>query len=150
MNKVKKLYKYFKAKKQLNKLEPKEIDYFSFSGVEKYARVFKVYDGDTISLLFKWKKQNIKASCRLLGIDTPELRTKNENEKKKAIEARDFLHNLIYEKIVLVKFSKNGKFGRPLIEVFLPSGESISQIMINKKYAKKYLGKSKKNLWNFK
>lgn len=148
-NKIKYSIKYLKTKRQLGKLDPKNIKRFSFLGVEKYARIYKVYDGDTVSLLFRWKKQTINVSCRIDGIDTPELRTKNEKEKELAIKARDFLKDLILEKTLLVTFLKNGKYGRPLIEIHLPNGQSIKDIMIRKKYAKFYDGGSKKGLWKF-
>ena len=141
--KIYKLYKYRKAKKQLEKLNHKEINTFSFNGVEKFGRVVKVYDGDTCTLLFRWKKQNIKISCRLYGIDTPELRTKNKSEKKLAIEARDFLKILILEKIVFIEFFKNEKYGRPLVILYLKDGKSVNSLMIEKGYAKKYFGGKK-------
>lgn len=140
---IKNIYKYKKTKKYLEKLEPSEIKPFSFSGIEKYARIIKVYDGDTCTILFRWKKQNIKTSCRIIGIDTPELRTKNKVEKKLGYEAKDFLQNLILEKVLKVKFGKDGKFGRPLVEIFLHNGQSISDIMISNGHAKPYFGGTK-------
>jgi len=140
---IKDLYKYNKTKKYLKKLEPKNVKPFSFVGVEKYARIVKVYDGDTCTILFKWKKQNIKTSCRIVGIDTPELRTKNKKEKELGYKAKEFLENLILEKVLKVKFGKDGKFGRPLVEIFLHNGQSISDIMISNGHAKPYFGGTK-------
>ena len=141
---IKDLYKYKKTKKYLKKLEPKNVKPFSFEGVEKYARIVKVYDGDTCTILFKWKKQNIKTSCRIVGIDTPELRTKNKKEKELGYKAKEFLENLILEKVLKVKFGKDGKFGRPLVEIFLHNGQSISDIMISNGHAIPYFGGTKK------
>ena len=143
MNFVKKSYKQFNDRRRLSKLDPTEIPKFSFDGVEKNARIYKVYDGDTCTLLFRWKKQNINISCRIFGIDTPELRTKNPKEKKAGYKAKEFLEGLILEKVLKVKFGKNGKYGRPLVEIFLPNGQSISDIMIVNKYAKPYFGGKK-------
>ena len=143
MNYIKTTYKKFNDRRRLMKLEPTDIPKFSFEGIEKNARIYKVYDGDTCTLLFRWKKQNINISCRIFGIDTPELRTKNLKEKKAGYEAKKFLQGLILEKILRVKFSKNGKYGRPLIEIFLPNGQSISDIMISNGYAKPYFGGTK-------
>ena len=138
--------KYLKDKRRLNKLHPADVKSFSFNGVEKYARIVKVYDGDTCTILFTWKNQNIKTSCRILGIDTPELRTKNPIEKKLGYIAKEFLEGLILEKVLKVKFGKDGKFGRPLVEIFLHNGQSISDIMIANEYAKPYFG-GKKQKW---
>ena len=103
----------------------------------------KVYDGDTCTVLFRWKKQNINVSCRLLGIDTPELRTKNPKEKKAGYAAKEFLEGLVLEKVLKVKFGKNGKYGRPLIEIFLPNGQSVNNTMITNNHAKPYFGGKK-------
>ena len=144
---IKDIYKYRKTKKILKKLEPKDIKPFSFDGIEKYVRIVKVYDGDTCTILFRWKKQNIKTSCRIIGIDTPELRTKNKVEKELGYKAKEFLVNLIFEKVLRVKFGKDGKYGRPLVEIFLHNGQSISDIMISSGHAKPYFGGTKQK-WN--
>ena len=136
-------FKKFNTQRKLKKLEPLDIPIFSFDGVKKFARIHKVYDGDTCTLLFRWKKQNIKISCRILGIDTPEIRTRNAEEKKAGYKARDFLIGLIYEKILMVHFSKFDKYGRPLIEIFLNNGQPISNIMISNGYARSYNGGTK-------
>jgi len=144
---IKDIYKYNKTKKYLKKLNPKEVKPFSFAGVEKYARIIKVYDGDTCTILFKWKKQNIKTSCRILGIDTPELRTKNKKEKELGWKAKEFLERLILEKVLKVKFSKDDKYGRPLVEIFLHNVQSISDIMKTNGHTKTYYGGTKQK-WN--
>jgi len=143
MNYIKKKYTRYNTARKLMKLDPTEIPKFSFLGVEKYARIYKVYDGDTCTLLFEWNKQMINTSCRIYGIDTPELRTKDLDEKKAGYEAKEFLEGLILDKILLVKFGKNGKYGRPLIQIFLDNGQSISDILISNKYAKPYFGGTK-------
>ena len=146
MNFVKKHYKKFNDRRRLSKLEPSEINIFSFKGLERQARVVKVYDGDTITIIFRYNKNYYKLSCRILGIDTPELRTKNLKEKKMGYKAKIFLEQLILDKILTVRFDKFGKYGRPLIEIFLPNGQSISNVMITNKYAKPYFG-GKKTEW---
>jgi len=143
MNYIKKTYKKYNTERKLMKLEPKDIPKFSFNGIEKYARIYKVYDGDTCTLLFQWKKQNINTSCRIYGIDTPELRTKDPEEKRAGYEAKYFLEELILDKVLLVKFGKDGKYGRPLVQIFLDDGRSISDVMISSNHAKPYFGGTK-------
>ena len=143
MNYIKDTFKYLKTKKQLNKLNPKDVKPFSFEGVEKYARIVKVYDGDTCTILFRWKKQNIKTSCRILGIDTPELRTSNKKEKALGYAAKEYLEYMILEQILKVKFSKDDKYGRPLVEIFLHNGTSVADLMIKQGHAKPYFGGAK-------
>jgi len=119
MNYFKKSYKRYNTRRKLMSIDPSDVPKFSFNGVEKYARIYKVYDGDTCTLLFRWKKQVINTSCRIYGIDTPELRTKDLDEKKAGYEAKKFLEGLILNKVLLVNFGKDGKYGRPLIQIFL-------------------------------
>jgi len=55
------------------------------------AKVIKVYDGDTFTVeAYPWPGLEAKASVRVDGVDTPEIRGKCEAEKKKAIEAREW------------------------------------------------------------
>lgn len=148
MNFIKTQFKKLNDKRRLQNLNPSNIQRFSFEGLERQCRIIKCYDGDTITIIFRFNKQYYKLSCRIVGIDTPELRTSNEKEKKAGYEAKEFLEKLILDKILLVKFGKYGKYGRPLIKVFLPNKQSISDIMISNKYAKPYFG-GKKTEWKF-
>ncbi len=52
------------------------------------AKVIKVYDGDTFTVeAYPLPGLEAKASVRVDGVDTPEIRGKCEAEKQKAIEA---------------------------------------------------------------
>ena len=143
------LFKLIKDNSEIKKLEClnlKSCEYFSFDGIEAYAKVCKVYDGDTVTILFDYHGKIIKLSCRLLGIDTPELRSSNPKEKEYAIKARDFLSNLINDKVVKVHFKKFDKYGRPLIVIYkrgLIKRTNINKLMIKEKYALSYDGGKK-------
>ena len=70
---------------------------------EYRAYVRRVYDGDTITIAAKlpYKHSPIyRFSVRLNGIDTPEIKGKNEDEKKCAKMARDALKETILNKTV--------------------------------------------------
>ena len=54
---------------------------FSLVGQEHNAKVVDVYDGDSIKIVIKLSGTFQKFNCRLADIDTPELRSKNMNEK---------------------------------------------------------------------
>ena len=55
------------------------------------AKVIKVYDGDTFTVeAYPWPGLEAKASVRVDGVDTPEIRGKCDEEKQKAIEAREW------------------------------------------------------------
>ena len=81
-------------------------------------------------------------SVRLRGIDCPELRTKNENEKHCAILAKDMIHNHIYQKIVTLENVAYDKYGRVLADVFL-DGTNITDVLIDKRLAVVYDGGTK-------
>ena len=78
-----------------------------------------IIDGDTvdadIDLGFGLK---LRERIRLFGIDTPETRTRDLEEKKRGLEAKDRLRELIQESkapiTIQTKFDSRGKFGRVL------------------------------------
>ena len=84
----------------------------------KSGRVIKVYDGDTITIASKIPKlknsQIYKFHVRLNGIDTPEIKTHDEDEKNIAIKARDALSDKILNKDVILKNVKIEKYGSNL------------------------------------
>ena len=92
---------------------------FDLNGERLQCKVLKVYDGDTVTLGFKYSSKIYKKSCRLHGIDTPELRGSSPEEKSAAEKARDYLKSLIMDEVVIVDFLKNDKYGRPLVNIFI-------------------------------
>ena len=58
------------------------VEAFTLEGVKIPGKVVKVYDGDTVHIVFPVFGKMYKWNCRISRIDTPELRTKNEKEKK--------------------------------------------------------------------
>ncbi len=149
MNKLFNLYKKFKERRALDKIDPKTINKFSFKGVKQFAKIIKVYDGDTVTVLFRWNDIYVKKSCRLMGIDTPELRTKNKREKDMAIAAKTYLSSLILNKTVQVEFKEDDKYGRPLINIYpnISNNKSVNDMMIDNGYARRYYGGTKNKNW---
>lgn len=112
------------------------------------GHVIKVYDGDTITIASKMPYETsplFRFSVRLNGIDTPEIKSKDENEKALAKNARDALSQLILNKNVTLINVKNEKYGRILADVFLDSLH-LNKWMIEQQFAVEYDGKTKK-LW---
>mgnify|MGYP000674962638 CR=1 FL=1 len=109
-----------------------------------FGKVIKVYDGDSITIVAKpYENYPVyRFSIRLNGIDTPELRTSNENEKKHGIIARDALKEKILDKIVTLRNVDSEKYGRLLADIYLGE-ENICEWMIEEKYAVKYDGGTK-------
>jgi micrococcal nuclease len=126
-----------------------DIKYFSLDGYETKAKVVKVYDGDTVHVVFQMFEKYYKWNCRILHVDTPELRTKDLEEKKRGYECREKLAALILDKIVLLNCSKFDKYGRLLVEITVPeTGVKIHEYLISEGLANKYEGKTKEK-WDF-
>lgn len=115
-----------------SKIEP---DYFSLEGLEiNDALVVDVYDGDTITCVFLAEGRTVgvhKWRCRLVGINTPEIRTRDLEEKERGYAARDYLRDMILDKRVRVKCHKFGKFGRVLTDIYYTTPENGEEIHVN-------------------
>ena len=119
---------------------------FSLNGYKTFAKCVHVYDGDTIHVVFKMQNSNecYKWIIRVIGIDTPEMKTKNTYEKQLAIKARDFLRNLILDKIIFIECLDFDKYGRLLGDIYAEGNDmSMSNQLIVKGYAKAYDGGTK-------
>ena len=117
---------------------------------EYSCKVERVVDGDTIDVVLDLGF-NILHKCRvrLYGIDTPESRTRNLDEKARGKLAGSFLKEAIDKgkKVVIqtkLKDSK-GKFGRVLGEVVV-DGVNINVKMVDENYAVAYYGQSKEDI----
>lgn len=108
--------------------------------------VIKVYDGDTITVATKLPYNTspmYRWSVRIRGIDCPELRTKDPDEKAVAKMAKKFLTDKILNQNVDLKNVDTDKYGRVLADVF-HKNENVSELLITKRLAVPYYGKTKK------
>ena len=114
------------------------------------CQVTRVVDGDTIDVDLDLGFDIIyKCRVRLYGIDTPESRTRNKDEKVRGKLAAKFLKDAILngKNVILqtqLKDSK-GKFGRVLASVVV-DGININQQMVTNHLAVRYEGQSKKDI----
>ena len=114
------------------------------------CKLKKVIDGDTvdvdIDLGFGIWQMNERV--RIMGIHTPESRTRNKIEKKFGLAAKARLKSLLGPKPVLrTTISKKGedmkgKFGRVLGD-FLIKDKPVSEIMCREGHAVAYFGGAK-------
>jgi micrococcal nuclease len=129
--------------------------------MEKYiykAKLERVIDGDTVDALIDlgfdtWVKKRI----RYKGIDTWESRTKDLDEKKLGLAAKDRNKELL-ESVsskpgyFRLKSYGVGKYGRVLGEIFVKDIEGIeynvNQTLINEGHAYEYEGGKKKMFVN--
>lgn len=109
------------------------------------AHVVSVYDGDTVTaVLDLGMSLTRKVSCRLAGIDTPEIRTKVAGEKEAAYSARDRVRELILDKWVTVQsIAKPDKYGRLLVRIWTEDGQCINDLLISEGHAIAYDGGTK-------
>ena len=79
---------------------------FSFEDRVCQGKVVDVYDDDTVKIVFplidKKPDRLFKWNCRLINVDTPELRTKNLKEKEYGKKVRDALREKILNNLVEV------------------------------------------------
>ena len=116
---------------------------------EYNCKVLRVLDGDTLDVdidlgfSITLRKQRI----RMYGIDTPESRTRDKEEKVRGLLSKDFLKGFcpVDGTIVLISHGK-GKFGRILGEIFTDDGLCINDHMIHEGYAVRYQGGNKEEL----
>ena len=110
----------------------------------KVKEIVKVVDGDTIDVIIDlgfglFKKER----CRVAGIDAPESRTRDLEEKRYGLEAKEWLiDKLTTEDDITIKTEKDGKYGRMLGWISI-NNVCINSLMIEQGYAWSYYGGSK-------
>jgi len=114
---------------------------------EYNCEVERIVDGDTIDVVLDLGFDILyKSRVRLYGIDTPESRTRDLDEKARGKLAAAFLTDAIKtaEEVVIRTELKDsrGKYGRVLGSVIC-DGKDINLAMIDNYMAVKYFGQSK-------
>ena len=118
---------------------------------EYRCEIVKVVDGDTVDVDIDlgfgvWLH---KERIRMLGIDTPESRTRDQIEKKFGLLAKNFLQKMLHDNNIILKTSKDkeGKFGRILGELWIENDKiSINEHLVNNHHAVRYVGQSKEDI----
>jgi micrococcal nuclease len=113
----------------------------------KYGKVIKVYDGDTVTIatpLFNGSESayidTYRFNLRLLGINAPEIKTTDKQERELAIEAKNFLFSLVMDKIVRLENVSIEKYGRVLCDVFIhDSNLHVNKAMVENGFAVPYM-----------
>jgi len=112
-----------------------------------HAKLRRVVDGDTVDAEIDMGFSIfIKERIRLLGIDTPEKRTRNLYEKSWGLAASARLTELLEannnEFVIETKIDKKGKFGRVLGTIII-NGVDINQQLVTEGLAIPYYGGKK-------
>ena len=142
---------------------------------EYRCKIDRVVDGDTVDVDIDlgfgiWLR---KERIRLYGIDTPECRTRDLEEKKYGLAAKSFVQDLLpvgSMQTLRTRKDDKGKFGRILGEFVVydavtdsskrqanyvegrlgliidGTGKTLNQIMIDRHYGVEYYGQSKQDI----
>ena len=114
------------------------------------CKINKVVDGDTveIDLDLGFNMMLVNQKVRMAGIDTPESRTSNNEEKIRGTLSKKKVAEKLpvgsWQRIQTMKSDANDdKFGRILGVFILEDGTSLNQWMIDNNYAVLYQGENK-------
>ena len=121
---------------------------------EYRTKLIKVVDGDTVDVDIDlgfgvWLK---KERIRMFGIDTPESRTRDLDEKKYGLMAKDYITKLLDDEggiVLKTRKDAEGKYGRILGELWRTTDfadTSINELMIKNHHAVSYHGQSKEDI----
>ena len=118
--------------------------------IYRIRSIHKVVDGDTIDADIDLGFDiSLTKRIRLAGVDTPESRTSDANEKKYGLQSKEWLkHRVEFAKDILIKTelpNSTEKYGRIIGHLFI-NGEatSLNNQMIVEGYAWEYDGGTKK------
>jgi micrococcal nuclease len=114
------------------------------------CKINKVLDGDTVAIDLDLGFNIILANqhVRMAGVDTPESRTTNKEEKPRGLLSKKKLAEKLtvgsWQKINTLRADSNDdKFGRILGEFILEDGTNVNQWLIENNYAVLYQGENK-------
>lgn len=156
----------------LQTIKNSDIPLMSLNGITTIGKVVEMYDGDTCKIVLMNNNKLEKYNCRLLGLDTPEMKPPLTKENRdveifNAHKCRNRLLQLITScscnidsiinkkdcvklidtntKVIKVECYEFDKYGRLLVKLYPEneSVESVNQILVNENYAKSYDGGTK-------
>jgi endonuclease YncB( thermonuclease family) len=159
--------------KELINIKSVEIEEFTLKGIKTVGKVVEIYDGDTCKIVLPLNNKLLKYTCRLNGLDAPEMKpllsnANREKEIKHAHEARNRLIQLATNckieinggekktiikdllndntKLIYVELFEFDKYGRLLINLYENDKyeKSFNQVLIDENYAVPYDGGTKK------
>tara|TARA_R100000808_G_scaffold7945_5_gene22793 strand:+ start:152 stop:520 length:369 start_codon:yes stop_codon:yes gene_type:complete len=111
------------------------------------AKVTRVVDGDTVDAFVDLGFDiHSKQRVRLYGINTPECRTRDKDEKKAGLAAKARLVEMLKENknkcVIKTSLDKKGKYGR-VLGVLYVNDVDLNEALVNEGHAKQYYGGSR-------
>lgn len=112
--------------------------------------VTRVVDGDTVDVDIDLGFGVIlkKERVRIMGIDTPESRTRDKVEKKFGLASKARLKEILGKEAVLVckEYDAKGKFGRVLGDFTTNDGRMVTDVLVEEGHAVAYFGGNKEEI----
>ena len=134
-------------------LEPLDFEYSEcepFMPLRDGDKVYccKVYDGDTVTICWLDNRGvKVRISCRINGIDTPEIRGSSPAEKSLALKAKEKMSKAVLNKYVTIRNEGFEKYGRVLADLQTDEHVSIKNYMLeDPELCKPYEGGTKQ-IW---
>ena len=107
------------------------------------AKLDRVVDGDTVDANIDLGFDiTIHKRIRLAGIDTPESRTRDLEEKARGLAAKDKLIELLGDGEFVLESKEVGKYGRVLGTLYIEN-ININQTLVDEGFAVEYWGGKK-------
>ena len=101
------------------------------------GKLLRIIDADTIeAAIFLGFNISIKKKIRLIGVNAPEIRTKDFKTKEKGLAAKAFLESLFTSKDLIIKSKGFDKYGRCLAEVIVDE-VNLGEKLISEGYAQR-------------
>ena len=115
------------------------------------VKIDRVVDGDTVDVWIDlgfdvWIFERV----RMAGIDTPESRTRDPREKIYGKMATARVQELLPVgdkfSVVSMNYDAKGKYGRAMLDFYLPNGNMLCQTLVDEHLAVAYHGQNKADI----
>jgi len=116
---------------------------------EYKCKIVRVVDGDTVDVDVDlgWSTFRCGERIRLYGVDTPECRSRDAQEKEAGLAAKDYVtRRLQLGGTYTITTKEKGKFGRYLGVILLEDGTSINAALVKENLAVAYHGQNKSDI----
>lgn len=151
---------------------PIKVPIFSFKGQHFWCRLISIHDGDSVHVIVKVHGELSRLVVRLMGIDTPEIRSKDDDEKRLAVLARNRvatwaspehfslngeytekeIKSILWENpVVLYMLCEDAdKYGRTLSQLFKDSEmkDCLNSVLLAEGHGDTYEGGTKVRSWS--
>ena len=116
---------------------------------EYNCKIVRVVDGDTVDVDIDLGFDTWRCGerIRLYGIDTPECRTRDDEEKAAGLLAKKFVENMLHVGgTYKLTTREKGKFGRYLGVIKVAADITINTALVTEHLAVPYMGQSKQEI----